>query len=141
MRSARDALLAVSVALILAFTLVPRHGLGDREFVPFRDVVTAARYADGAELGRSLLDDVANVLLFVPLGQALALRGWSVRRTLVGACALSLAIELAQLTVIAGRTAATSDVLLNTSGALLGYALLTMSRRRGWLRSAERAQQ
>ena len=69
------------------------------------------------------IDVVLNVLLFVPLGLALALRGVRVRRVLLLGLLGSLAIELLQLFVITGRDASVSDVLTNTTGATLGALL------------------
>lgn len=67
------------------------------------------------------VDAVLNVLLFVPLGIALALaqvRG----RTAVGAMSLfSVCIELMQATVIAGRFGTLADVITNSLGGLLGF--------------------
>ena len=68
---------------------------------------------------------ILNVLLFVPLGAALALRGVSVGRTVLAAVALSASVELAQLLVVSGRTTSVDDVLLNTAGAWLGHAVLS----------------
>ncbi len=124
--SARDVALAASVALILALTALPTTGRSRREFVPFKDVVEAVKSSDEDLLRQRVLESLANIALFVPLGGALAWRGCSLRRTLFYGSALSLTIELAQLALISGRTASASDVLLNTSGTMLGYALLAV---------------
>ena len=72
---------------------------------------------------RGLADVLGNVMLFAPLGAALAWTGRRVwRATLIGAV-LSITIETAQL-VVPGRYATLSDVLTNTAGAALGAALL-----------------
>jgi glycopeptide antibiotics resistance protein len=79
------------------------------------------------------LDDpiglVLNVALFVPLGVLLPLllRAPSVGRVVVTAFLVSMAIELLQLgtgvTVSIGRIADVDDLIANTAGALLGYAV------------------
>jgi hypothetical protein len=71
---------------------------------------------------RPLAGIVLNVLLFVPLGAAAALR-WRGARALLAGPALSLLVELAQ-TVIPGRQAALVDLLANSAGAALGVAIV-----------------
>jgi glycopeptide antibiotics resistance protein len=84
-----------------------------------------------------LIDFAGNVVVFVPLGAALALalRDWPMRRrlllaTLSGA-GLSLAIELIQ-TAISTRVSALDDWLLNTGGAFLGALAGCVVTRRNW---------
>jgi VanZ family protein len=68
--------------------------------------------------------DVAdNILLFVPLAFGLRLSGVARSRVLIAGAALSLTIELLQLSVIPGRDASLSDVLTNTLGTWLGSIL------------------
>ncbi len=71
-------------------------------------------------------DVIANIILFVPMGVALALQGWSVRTKLLFAFGVTLFIESAQSTVIPGRDASLGDLLFNTVGAAVGI-VLTMS--------------
>jgi hypothetical protein len=68
-------------------------------------------------------DVAANLLLFLPLAIGLRLSGWSWRRTVATAAALSFTVELLQLTVIPGRDASLSDVLTNTTSAAIGATL------------------
>ena len=63
---------------------------------------------------------IGNVLLFAPFGVVLCLRGFTIRRTVGVALALSISIELVQL-LLPGRTTAIDDVICNTSGAALGW--------------------
>ena len=81
-----------------------------------------------------MLDVLLNVLLFVPLGAGLALRGLSWRRAMLLGAGLSLAIEVTQYFAIPGRDASLSDVLTNTTGTLAG-SLLAISWRT-WVRPA-----
>ncbi len=93
--------LAVYLLLLLAGTLTP-----------FRIHCVALRW----ELGASPGDIVANVLLFLPLGAALAPGG--LLRVAAAAAALSGAIEVAQLWL--PRHPSPFDLLLNVAGALAG---------------------
>jgi glycopeptide antibiotics resistance protein len=70
---------------------------------------------------RGTADAILNVLLFAPLGFALALYRLRFRFALLIGLALTFAIEVAQHTLIAGRDASPADVLFNTSGTLLGW--------------------
>lgn len=91
-----------------------------------------------------LVDVTLNLLLFVPFGGALALLGRGGRTALAASFAFTLGIELLQLGVIAGRDASLSDLLTNTTGGVLGHALVRLAPRhlhpsadtaaRGWRR-------
>jgi VanZ family protein len=70
------------------------------------------------------VDSVLNVLLFIPLGVGLALAGVRPWRAMLAGAALSIAIELSQLTIVPGRDAAVGDVMTNTLGTLLGAMLV-----------------
>src|ERR1043166_1066671 len=71
------------------------------------------------------VDAILNVLLFLPLGVGLALTGFSWRGTTVCALVTSVLVELAQLAVIAGRDATIGDVITNTLGGAVGFAVAT----------------
>ena len=66
---------------------------------------------------------VLNVFLFVPLGIGLALTGFPGKRAVIAMCALSALIETAQFFVIPGRNSTIGDVLTNTLGGALGFAI------------------
>jgi glycopeptide antibiotics resistance protein len=118
-----NAALGWSVVAILAFTLLPMHERDEVHLVPLGDVIEAFT----PPLQKTLLLQVAsNVVLFMPLGAALRLREFSIRKTSLTACALSTAVEVTQLLLVSGRTAAVDDVLLNTLGAVLGSALVSL---------------
>lgn len=102
--------LAAITALILAVTLQPvptQAGLS--VLWPF--------YGD-----RGTADALANIVLFVPLGAALAWFAPDSRRAWRFGFFLSLSVELAQR-FIAGRDASIGDVITNTLGTLVGVAL------------------
>jgi hypothetical protein len=69
------------------------------------------------------VDSILNILLFVPLGVGLALRGFKGTRAVIGMCALSVLIETAQWLVIPGRYSTIGDVLTNSLGGALGYVI------------------
>jgi VanZ family protein len=80
-------------------------------------------------------DVTLNVLLFVPLGAALALAGVRWRALIPLVAAYTIGIELAQLLVIPGRDATLSDVLSNTTGGVLGA--LAARHWQWWLRARD----
>jgi hypothetical protein len=104
--------LAVALALIGVATLIPQGG-GTRTDV----AVLCLRC--GAMGGPDL---VLNVVLFVPLGVALAWWGARPGRALAIGLALSVAIEIAQLG-LPGRFATLRDAACNAAGAWLGAVL------------------
>lgn len=71
-------------------------------------------------------DILANIVLFVPFGLALAWRGTrgDVGRAALVGLALSLAVELSQV-YTHNRIATVTDLLTNTTGAWLGAWLAT----------------
>lgn len=74
------------------------------------------------------VDAVLNVVLFIPLGAGLALAGVPWRRAVLAACILSITVETTQLLFIPGRDATLGDVITNTLGASLGFALVRTAR-------------
>lgn len=76
---------------------------------------------------RGLADLLLNVLLFAPLGAAIAARGGSPRRALLIGLAFSLGIELLQL-VIPGRAPTARDIIANGFGCWLGARSLHLLR-------------
>ena len=69
-----------------------------------------------------MVDVLLNVLLFVPFGAALWLRGTPLRRIPLLALGLSLAVEIIQ-GAIPGRDPSLSDLITNTAGGALGALL------------------
>ena len=100
---------------------------------PGGSILPALRLGPGSFSYRQL---VGNVLAFVPLGILLPLVIGKLWRSLfvvfISAVCLSAAIEIGQLTVSLSlgygyRAADIDDVILNTLGALLGYAALAIA--------------
>lgn len=104
-------LAALAIGSILALTLAP--GGGTASGVPWTCVACGHT---------GVADALRNILLFVPLGAALAPRG-SWRRALLAGAALSVAVETAQ-SLLPGRYPTLGDVLFNTLGAGGGWLLV-----------------
>ena len=109
MRPSPTFVLGATLALILAVTLQPApQQVG---YNPLLCVFCGAR---------ATADALANVILFTPLGAALAAAIPRNRIAWRWGAVLSLAIELSQR-FIAGRDASIGDVITNTAGTLLGW--------------------
>lgn len=72
-----------------------------------------------------------NVVMFVPLSLlgAWVLGWWRVLDWVLAGFALSLLIEVVQHVAIPTRSGTTSDVVTNTTGALVGIVVARLSRR------------
>lgn len=112
--------LVASVAAILALTLTPMDGAHEVQLLPLGDLVEAFVPPVDKTL---LLGTASNVLLFLPFGAALRLRGFSIGRTALYGFVLSALVESAQLLFVSGRTTSVDDLLLNILGAVFGHAL------------------
>jgi VanZ family protein len=98
------------VALILAFTAIPTE-------LRRVDLDTLAEFV---HFGVDVPDIIANILGFVPLGMVLV---DGTRSRAIGlAAALSLFVEIMQL-FSAGRSPSLIDVMTNTLGAAIGFAI------------------
>lgn len=124
-------LAAVVAAWLLWMTLRPNQTVA-ADLAPLTE--SAADQGISVHL---LIDLAGNVVVFAPLGAALAL-ALSVRpmrrRLLLatlGGAGLSLVIELIQ-TAMPTRVSALDDWLLNTSGAFLGAVAGCVVTRRNW---------
>src|SRR5882672_10560265 len=82
------------------------------------------------------VDAILNILLFIPLGLGLALSGIHWSQALLIVCALSLTVETTQFFFVTGRDASLGDVLTNTIGGALGFAVAWNAKI--WLRPAPR---
>ena len=86
--------------------------------------------ASGTAGASAPLEIVANLVFFLPFGVYVALLAPSLRWWKVGcvAAGTSLALEVAQYVLAVGRSD-TTDVIVNTTGALLGFSLTAVLRR------------
>ena len=105
----------------MALTLNPRSEDNNIQLIPLADLVAALESPVDETV---LLAAAANVLLFLPFGAALNMRGLSLPKTALLGFALTVCVEGAQLLFVSGRTTSVDDLLLNTLGAVLGHALL-----------------
>lgn len=102
----------MTVGVILALTLFPS---GDEKLAPMLDCLFCGE--------RGVADAIINVILFIPLGAALAFSTLSMLGSAVAGASLAAAIEIVQL-FIPGRDTSLSDVLTNTTGVVLGWLLV-----------------
>jgi glycopeptide antibiotics resistance protein len=113
--------------------------LGDR--LNLEPLATIDRALDLGPRSLAFRVMLANIAAFIPLGILLALAFPNVARlavVLVGALALSSAVEIGQLVIslnlgYAYRSTDIDDVILNVSGALLGYTAIVLTRILGTL--------
>lgn len=104
-------LVIAAVAVILVLTLTPQYGPTEQ---------LSGCVICGV---RGIADAVLNVLLFVPLGAALAWAGLEMPRAVPIGFALTVCIELTQF-LIPGRDPSLGDVTTNTLGTALGVLAL-----------------
>ncbi|AJW79702.1 VanZ family protein [Clavibacter michiganensis] len=133
-------LLVAYVALVGLITLTPDSV--DRGVYPYlmRGVLFVQHHGIPG-FRYSMIEEVANVALFAPLGMlgVLALgapRWWLV---VLAGTAMSASVELAQGAFLPARVASVTDVAANGAGALLGATtagiVAARTRRRGRIRS------
>lgn len=128
--TALDSALVGAIALVVAMTLLPRHGgpsmLGQEfgstqvNLVPFATIERFLRWGTPTQQFNNL---VLNMALFVPFGWAMALKARErfplVVALLTGAL-LSASVEAGQYLLPIHRSADVDDVLLNVVGTLVG---------------------
>ena len=127
------------VGLLLVLTLVPQAQVRGVNLVPLvevsraiRSVLASPHPSQHPAFQYLLVQVVGNVVAFVPLGFAAA-GLFSFRSPRLGAAAravatgfgLSLSIELLQL-MLATRATDVDDLIFNTTGTVLGAALLLL---------------
>ena len=115
------------ILVILVFALRPGDIVpGDTYAInlePFRDLRRSV------EFGQSVSIDIQNVIgnaaMFVPLGLAIAwvFPGARFVLAMLVAIVLSVTIEVAQSTPSVGRSSDITDVIMNTTGAAIGFVV------------------
>jgi glycopeptide antibiotics resistance protein len=123
-----DVTLTASIVSVLVLTLPPSISAPRTiNLIPFNELIRAPSVVRENALGQMLL----NIVLFAPLGFLGPLK-WraidSYAHLVASAAAFSVAIEVAQFIVGGGRQTSVTDVILNTSGALVGYLLFRTVR-------------
>ena len=119
-RVARWTPCVVALCLIAVATLLPVTG-------DLSAALTPPWFQAWGDFG--LADAVVNVVLFVPLGWALAFAGVRPLHAIVVALATTIGVELLQYGVVPGRVASVWDVLANAGGGVVGLALPRLVRR------------
>jgi glycopeptide antibiotics resistance protein len=131
-RSKAAGLLAAYLVVLVALTFFPFDGLSGSEPVDLRlQAFRTINFALRKGLGSlEFLVLIGNLAAFVPLGMLIPLvfGRRSLALVLMAGLAVSLAIELGQLalSVVLGfafRSADIDDVIVNVTGAALGYLL------------------
>ena len=105
------------IAAVLWITLFSRIGDGYRGFLlPFHSYI---RIAKGSS--RAFVENVENVLLFIPLGVAVgAVKKWNWKKTAIAGFCVSLCIELLQA-IFAFGIFECDDLINNTLGSVIGF--------------------
>jgi len=116
--------------LLITLTARPYGSDGRTDFIPFHPLWTAL--TGEIDATRVVATFGANILLLVPLGILLPLR-WPrldhpVTIMLITAL-LSAAIEVSQYYMNAGRASQVDDVIFNTLGGMIGWAMVRIVRR------------
>lgn len=110
-------LVGLALAVVLVLTLSPARPYGG-----LNPIATRPSGLPG------LLDLAGNVLLFVPLGFALAARGVRFTTIVASGLACSAAIEALQV-FVPGRYPTLSDLVTNTTGSAAGGVAFLLARR------------
>nr|WP_086015807.1 VanZ family protein [Streptomyces himastatinicus] len=133
-RAGRVLVLLLAFACMVGFaaalakaTLVPQPGSSDLVHTNLHPGDSLRAYLDQPAIRDSVKQIGGNVLLGAPFGVLLPMlvpkaRG-AVRVVLVTSLVMVL-VEIAQGAIVEGRAFDIDDVILNTSGALLGYVLI-----------------
>ncbi len=119
-------MLYICIIVILGVTLMPiitslpfmlDHPYTGMNLVPFVDIIY--------ERGDFMRQVKLNVLLFIPFGflYPLTTRRNTLSNTILHAFILSLIIELSQPLLSQGRVSDVTDLITNTTGALIGYLI------------------
>ena len=143
-RRSRAALWAMLTAWLVAVAVVTLHPApASAEVVDVVARLTAWLTAHGVPLSYEVVEAGANVVMFIPLGVLgtllarpadadAACPSAGLVRTLLRAAAwgaaLSTAIEVTQLVWLPSRVPTVQDVVMNTTGAVLGAWAVSLSR-------------
>ena len=113
-------LFGIYIAAVLWITLFSRIGTGYRGFLfPFQSYIKVF-----CGSWRALVENVENVILFIPLGISLGVvRKWRIKEVVIIGFCVSLGIELLQA-IFALGTFECDDLLHNTIGTVVGYCLV-----------------
>ncbi|MCX5200461.1 VanZ family protein [Streptomyces sp. NBC_00237] len=135
----RTALILLAFLVLIAFsvvlaklTLVPSPASEGLVHSNLRPGDSLRQYARDYTFLAACKQVGGNVLLGVPFGVLLPILGprrWRFLRMLFATVAVIVLVELAQGAIVTGRAFDVDDVIMNTTGALIGY--LVLGRRLG----------
>lgn len=106
--------LGLSLTAILFLTMMP---MPEWQWQPEKRFDSCILCTRGA-----VPDFLENILLFLPLGAALAIRRYRLWSSVLCGGLLSLAIEIAQF-VVPGRDPSLQDIICNTLGVFIGFGI------------------
>lgn len=118
---------AVFAVVIARITLRPVPGADGQVHHNPHPGATLRLYLDRPSVRAALMEVGGNLVLLMPLGVLLPVLSSRLRgtaRLVVAVLLVSLGIEAAQGLLIEGRSFDVDDVILNTAGAVLAYALV-----------------
>jgi glycopeptide antibiotics resistance protein len=117
----------VAFAVVLArATLVPSPGSSDLVHTNLHPGASLRAYLDQPDRADTVKQVGGNILLGVPFGILLPVlmpRARGALRVVAVVALVMVCVELAQGLLVEGRAFDIDDVILNTTGALLGYVL------------------
>ena len=114
------------IYLIMLFTqtFIVNSGESTIELIPFRVIINQLKNIEHKNYGLNefIFNVVGNIGVFVPVGIALSyLLDSNLKKTLFYGCILSLFIEIVQIPL--PRVTDIDDVILNTTGAFIGFEI------------------
>lgn len=124
-------------AVLARLTLSPSAASEGVASANLRPGVSLRQYAEDYTFLAAAKQVGGNVLLGVPFGVLLPVllpRTWRLLRVMMLTVLVMALVELAQGAMITGRAFDVDDVIMNTTGALIGYLLLGRRLGRAWRR-------
>lgn len=131
-RVVERAVVVAFCAYLVALGFVTLRGTGvPIGFEPEPNLTPGRTLVDALDEGRGKLL-VGNLVLLVPLGVFLAVRGVRWRVAVAFAIATPISIEGLQWVLDTGRSADVDDVIVNVSGCLAAFAVVSSPPVRRW---------
>ncbi|WP_329602867.1 VanZ family protein [Terrilactibacillus tamarindi] len=111
-----------SILFIFYMTILPHSELGIGVSKGFINLNPFLIFKQDLTYSSLVVNDLGNILLFVPFGFLLTMRfpHLKLSKVVLFGCLLSITIECIQL-FMANRCTDIDDIILNTFGALVGY--------------------
>jgi VanZ family protein len=131
------AALVLFSAVLARLTLTPSHASEGVATANMRPGASLRQYAEEYTFLAAAKQAGGNLLLGVPFGVLLPVlvpRSMRLLRVIVLTVVVMALVELAQGAIVVGRAFDVDDVILNTTGALIGYVLLGRRLGRAWRR-------